>query len=234
MPANRIKKEPAYERRAKRQQERKPKIIACRILIVCEGEKTEPYYFRSFDVINNGSFVYDITAKGYGLNTVGVVDKAIELNKKNDGLYDAVWAVFDKDSFSDDNFNRAIDKAEQNNINVAWSNEAFELWYLLHFQYRNTPMCRDDYQREIAKAVNAKSNNKLCYSYKKNNKDNCRIINEYGSLDDAIRNAKKLHDTFVDNSYSKHNPCTTVYKLVLQLLDKDTDLINRVMDKINS
>ena len=34
--------------------------------------------------------------------------------------------VFDKDSFSPDQFNGAIIKARQNNINCAWSNEAFE------------------------------------------------------------------------------------------------------------
>ena len=41
-------------------------------------------------------------------------------------------------------------KAENNNINVAWSNEAFELWYLYHFHNRTTQMSRNDYKKAIS------------------------------------------------------------------------------------
>ena len=237
MPANKIKKEPALERRAQRQavRKQKQKQIACRILIVCEGEKTEPNYFKAFNTIANGSFVYDVEAKGFGLNTIGVVNKAINLRDRSQIPYDAVWAVFDKDSFAANDFDSAIAIAEENNIGVAWSNEAFELWYLLHFQYRNTTMTRGDYKSAISSAVNAsaKWREKAQYVYKKNNPDNYNIMTTYGSQEDAIRNAETLINLFTDTAYHKHNPCTTVHKLVLQLLNKDTQLIKEVMDKIN-
>lgn len=70
---------------------------------------------------------------GAGANTKQVVEKAIELRDKATIPYDRVWAVFDKDSFPDVKFNGAIQKAISNGIDVAWSNEAFELWYLYHF-----------------------------------------------------------------------------------------------------
>ena len=48
-----------------------------RILIVCEGEKTEPNYFKSFP---ENPEVYDaLDVTGLGNNTVAVVKKAIEL-----------------------------------------------------------------------------------------------------------------------------------------------------------
>ena len=233
MPANKIKKEPALERREQRQAKRRShaKQMSCRILIVCEGEKTEPNYFESFKTISNGCFVYDVEARGFGLNTIGVVNKAIELRKKSQTSYDAVWAVFDKDNFPATDFDNAIAIAQANNINIAWSNEAFELWYLLHFHYRNTPMCREDYKKAISDAVNAKSKNKG-YVYKKNDKENYNIMTTYGVQEDAITYAMKLCSEFTDTAYHKHNPCTTVYKLVLQLLNRDQSLINEVMAKM--
>ncbi len=235
MPANRIKKEPALERRAQRQEARrtKTKQMSCRILIVCEGEKTEPNYFEAFKTISNGSFVYDIEAKGFGLNTIGVVNKAIELRDKAQIPYDAVWAVFDRDSFPPNDFDNAIAIAQANNINVAWSNEAFELWYLLHFQYRNTAMSRTEYKNAISDAVNSKKSLKdRGYIYQKNDLRNYSIMTTHGSQEDAIRNAEALCEQFTDKAYHDHNPCTTVHKLVLQLLNRDEDLKKAVMAKM--
>ena len=74
--------------------EKKP--LRCRILIVCEGEKTERLYFESFNAIKtSGSWVVEIKTEGGGVNTIQVVDKAIELKEeaeKQDNPYDSVWA----------------------------------------------------------------------------------------------------------------------------------------------
>lgn len=124
--------------------------IHCRILIICEGEKTEPNYFKSFQLIkNSSSFVFDITTDGGGINTLDVVKEAIRLRdeaEKNGKPFDSVWAVFDRDSFDPNKFDDAINKASQKGINCAWSNEAFELWYVYHFDNRSTPMSRKDYK----------------------------------------------------------------------------------------
>lgn len=236
--ANIIKLDNALIKRQKRKaakQSRKKKM-SCRILIVAEGKKTEPKYFEHFSVKNNNSFVYDVECEGTGKNTVGVVERAIELRDAQTTPYDSVWAVFDKDDFSDNNFNSAIAKANANGINVAWSNEAFELWYLYHFQNRVTAMSRDDYKAAISKSVNStgKWRGKTPYKYKKNDERNFEIMIKYGDMEQAIRNAQQQHMSFTDARYATHNPCTTVYKLVLQLLNRDKELINAVMKKINS
>ncbi|MDF5732679.1 MAG: RloB family protein, partial [Rhizonema sp. PD38] len=103
-----------------------------RFLIVCEGEKTEPNYFKSFRV--PGKVVIDI--RGLGNNTIGLVEEVVII--KNDAEYDQVWCVFDRDSFPRKDFNAALALATRENIQVAYSNEAFELWYLLHFHYYDT------------------------------------------------------------------------------------------------
>ena len=233
MPANRIKLDPALERRYARQEERrKSRQMVCTILIVSEGTKTEPNYFKSFRTFNRGTIVYDIEVKGEGDNTINVVDKAIELKSRGD--YDSVWAVFDKDSFPDKNFNAAIEKAENNGIGCAWSNEAFELWYLYHFVNRVTAMSRTEYKKAITEAVNNSSNYKLKkpYTYAKNDTDNYRIMTTYGSMENAIKYAEFTSKTYTDKRYSTHNPCTMVYKLVRLLIGKDEKFNEELKRKI--
>ncbi len=212
--------------------------ITCSILIVCEGEKTEPNYFKAFNKKRHGAIVYDLTFDGGGISTTKVVEKAIALRNKavaNRKPYDRVWAVFDKDSFSDAKFNAAIQMAKDNNIGCAWSNEAFELWYLLHFIDRITSMERSEYKNAISSAVNKSRiyKNKIKYVYAKNDLKNFDIMNKYGSQSDAIRRAKSLENNYNDFNYAKQNPCTTVYKLVEQLIGKDKDLNKEIVEKAN-
>lgn len=238
MPANIIKIDNATLKRYKyNTAKRKVRIISCRILIVCEGKKTEPYYFEAFKKQNRGTFVYSIEIEGRGENTIQVVDRAIELRDKAKGIeqeYDRVWAVFDRDSFSEQRFNGAIKKAEEHGISTAWSNEAFELWYLYHFQNRITCMRRDDYKKAISDSVNESSKYKLRtkYVYEKNCPNNHDIMNKYGSQDLAIKWAEAKSKEFTSEPFAKRNPCTMVFKLVLQLMGKDDDLNKELKDRI--
>ena len=49
--------------------------------------------------------------------------------------YGKVFVVFDKDDFTPNAFNKAIEKCENNGYIALWSNECIELWFLLHFNY---------------------------------------------------------------------------------------------------
>ena len=238
--AHKIKIDNALLKRQKRKEVQKhpEKKISCRILIVCEGSKTEPNYFKRFPKEENDRFVYDIECEGQGLNTIDVVDTAItrkEAAEKSSIPYDSVWAVFDRDSFSKNRFNTAITKAEKHGVNVAWSNEAFELWYVYHFHNRITAMTRDQYSLAISEAVNnsGKWKKRQPYKYAKNDIDTYDIITQCGNLEQALKWAEQQHKTFNNKQYADHNPCTLVYKLVRQLLNQDEELIKQVMKKIN-
>ena len=212
--------------------------VRCRILIVCEGEKTEPNYFKSFDQMQYGSVVYNIECEGGKINTVQVVDKAIELRNKaisSGSPYDTVWAVFDKDDFPVSAFNAAIIKAEQHGIGCAWSNEAFELWYVFHFVNRVTAMSREEYKKAISKHVNESSTytEKAKYTYRKNDLKSHMIMTICGDETRAIRYAQSQDDSFDDTRYATHNPCTTVYKLVRLLRGEDREFNRKIMDDLN-
>lgn len=212
------------------------KEVRVYFLIVCEGEKTEPNYFKSFKS-NVKSFVYTIDTLGEGSNTIDLVKRTIKARENSSQKYDSVWAVFDRDSFSPDNFNGAIHLANSQDIKVGWSNEAFELWYLLHFQYRNTSMSREDYKKAIEDEVNAritkesKSKKTKKFEYKKNSTEMYNILEKYGNQTQAIKWAEKLIATHTCKNYAIHNPCTLIHLLVKELTGESEELIKEIKDR---
>ncbi len=211
------------------------RYIHCRILIVCEGKETEPNYFKSFELMKtDSSIVFEITPGGGGINTMNVVDETIRLRDEayeNGKPFDSVWAVFDKDSFEDSKFDNAINKAASHSIGCAWSNEAFELWYVYHFDDRSTVMNRDKYKGVITKRVRSKG--KKDFVYQKNALCMRKILSDCGCDERmAIKRAERQEQTFTDRRYHTHNPCTTVYKLVRLLIGEDTEF-NRQVKKVS-
>jgi len=173
-----------------------------RFLIVCEGEKTEPNYFRSFRVPKN---VIEINVQGFGENPSRLVKIAKELSKQED--YDQVWCVFDRDDFTIQDFNNAIKNAEGWGFQVAYSNEAFELWYLLHFELLSSGIPRSDYIKKLKSL--------LGHKYKKNSET---IYEElFEKQPTAIKNATTLLKQYQPRNPVDDNPSTTVHLLVQQL-----------------
>ena len=239
--ANIIKIDNAFLKRHSRiEKKRKENIKEIRVyfLIVCEGEKTEPNYFKSFKA-NVKTFVYNIETLGEGSNTKDLVKRTIKAKNNSSQKYDSVWSVFDRDSFSPNNFNGAIELAKSNDIKVGWSNEAFELLYLLHFQYRNTAMSREDYKEAIDNEINAKiianskSKNPKKFVYKKNSSDMFLILEKYGDQNQAILWAKKLESNQNCENYSIHNPCTRIHLLVEELNGNSKELSEQMKIRIN-
>ena len=215
MPANKIKVDNAVLKRYARQSaRRRQRVVSLRILIVCEGERTEPRYFDSFKKKHNGLFVLDMDVLGLGANTLSVVNKAIELKTKAESVgipYDSVWAVFDRDSFSEAKFNAAVQKAESHGVNAAWSNEAFELWYLLHFQDASGgALRRSQYCERLSQWLNR--------PYKKNDHALFQLLE--GHMVGAIQRADSLLAKYDHTTipYSQRNPATNVVTLVKELL----------------
>jgi len=115
-----------------------------------------------------------------------------------------VWCVFDKDSFSDEAFGNAINKAKAKGYKVAYSNEAFELWFLLHFHYYDMALGRDDYIVKLTEHIKRK--------YRKNDLFMYEIL--LSRQEKAIKNAKKLLSKYIPVNPSNNNPSTTVFELV--------------------
>jgi hypothetical protein len=213
------------DRKAKRKEFQR---IRVRFFIFCEGEKTEPNYFCHFPQ-EVGAMVFEIYpwwGRG-GESPNKLVDKAIELKKTLQesseplNTYDRIWTVFDRDNVLSGKFNAAIRRAREHKIGCAWSNEAFELWYLLHFHNRTTSMGRKDYKKAIEDAMNDKIKHsrgkKVLFKYEKNSTSMYALLDQYGDQAKAIQWAEELADAYTDEKFAKHNPCTHVFELVEEL-----------------
>ena len=177
-------------------------------LIVCEGVNTEPDYFNAFRLTSAS-----VKAVGKGLNTIRLVEEALIIKNeehRKGHVYDQYWVVFDKDDFPNHDFNEAIRLAQTNGFNVAYSNQAFEYWFLLHFNMYRGSIHRNDYEQLLSQQL------KVRYSKKDN-----FTTKVYGMLlpyqMDAIARARKIHAEFANVSPSQAVSSTTVYKLVEEL-----------------
>ena len=214
------------KRFARTEEKRKKSIRNMRqyYLIVCEGAETEPNYFEGLkDDLPKGVLTYyKIDIEGRGRNTQSLVNKALRLKEAYEKRYtrsiDRLWVVFDRDSFTAEDFNAAIQRCQNSGIGCAWSNEAFELWYLLHFQYYENAMARKDFKGVLESHLKPVLGND--FRYEKNNDQMYQVLKEYGSVEDAIRNAKRLTERYEDRQdYANHNPCTMVWALVEELME---------------
>ena len=188
-----------------------------RFLIVCEGEKTEPNYFKAFT--ERWSEVKEVNVKGCGCSTCQLINEAKKIQEKLEHerqvSFDRVWLVFDKDEFKD--FNKAIEDAKKEGMNCAWSNQAFELWYVLHFQYLVTGVDRKQYIEMIEDKVRKASKSKK-FKYKKNDEGFYQILQKHGDEEQAIKRAQRLRGIRgEEKNYAAHNPRTEVDLLVDEL-----------------
>lgn len=215
-----IQKRKLEKREAKAARRRKvatrDKIV--RFLIVCEGERTEPNYFKEL-VKDKYSEVRSVDIVGAGRSTCSLIRETEELRdrleRQRQLKFDRVWVVFDKDDFND--FNEAIVLAANKGLMAGWSNEAFELWYLLHFTYLDAAISRADYiaklQNEIRKFPAYGK-----FRYKKNDAGIYALLREIGDQNQAKLRAKKLRSMFAEvYDYKNHKPCTCVDILVDEL-----------------
>ena len=190
--------------------------IRPKLYIFCNGDKAEPIYFQEFkDHLK--SHAIKVKHKGFKrLSPWDLVDRVVvekenlqNRNKFSDEDGDRCWCVFDVDDYWDHNsqkFVAAVKKAKKMGINLAWSNECFELWYLFHFQVLQTGIPRRDYETKLKRHFR----NLDGKNYTKNSSVFRRLIKNQSK---AVLNAKK---TYKANQVQK-NPSTAVFKLVEEI-----------------
>ena len=181
-----------------------------RILIVCEGAKTEPIYF---DALCRHKRIttreVHIIGEDCGSHPRNVVDYAVGLmneKQRDDDPYDSVWCVFDRDDH--EKIHEALTRARDWGVSVAFSNPCFEIWFLLHFE-RSTA---ERHRRKVLSQL------------KKHIPDYDKAEGVYDLLrqhqDEAISNARTLrkHHSGAGNKETA-NPSTTVDQLVKTLME---------------
>ncbi len=143
----------------RRKAQRQP---AERLLIVCEGSKTEPRYLDEIrQQLRLPSANVQVQPAAWGTEPLRIVDyaerlftegcRALEIHRRS---FDRVLAVFDRDEHR--TYHGALQRVAALNVRLAndesvkvpfeavVSVPCFELWLLLHFEERFAPIDRDE------------------------------------------------------------------------------------------
>lgn len=175
-----------------------------RILIVCEGTKTEPSYFNA---LRRALRLSGMTVDGpprCGSAPISVVDFALQGKKRaqsEGNRYDQIWCVIDRDQHP--SFMQAIDKARANGIELAVSVPCFEFWLTLHFEYTTRPSSSyNDIRPQLEKHIP---------DYHRVGYDASALIER---RNEAVIHARRLIDARPDAAVEFPCPCTYVYLLV--------------------
>jgi hypothetical protein len=249
------KKEREQEQRKahKQQKKRKREVIMLerpepklseseKILIVCEGINTEKSYFDAFKkMLRLTGVTVEIIPAPVGIKPRGTDPKTIvnkakklrDLEEKTEEPYSQVWCVFDHDPSPEspqksENFNNFVAKARSLGFGVAYSNQGFEYWLLLHFEHHlGEPMHRDLYADKINLHL---AQHKL--KYDKDKIITSEIFEVLQAIDAdtgkmrqtlATERAKKILEKWTKEDESRTNPAkeessTTVFELVETLV----------------
>lgn len=184
-----------------------------RILVVCEGAKTEPQYFQQFVEAHRDALVdvETVGAVGVPLSVVREASKR-KRNASSEAqrtgnrylAYDSVWAAIDRDEHP--NFEDALEMARRNGVQTALSNPCFELWLFLHFSDEPGAIERDEVKRRL-RAFLPRYDKSVDFR------------KEYsGGYAQAVTRAKRLDQIAMQMKQPGRNPTTSVYKLTESIL----------------
>jgi len=194
-----------------------------RLLIVCEGEKTEPQYLIEIQQAYRLATAHvQILQSQFGTQPQQVLDYALSVFKRGDlargihaGEIDRIVLVFDRDEHPSYNATLARAMAQSGKlrndnraavpIDVIVSVPCFELWLLLHFEDVLAPLHRDEALQRLKKHLP---------NYEKGSGGNW--VATQSLLDEATRRATRLAS--LTNVFDGTQPYTAMYELVSRLI----------------
>ncbi len=187
-----------------------------KVLIVTEGEKTEPQYFKELKNhyrINSANIEIDGSSDSSPESVVEYGKKLYEKERGTDAPFDRVYFVFDKDTHHtyQQALNRIKSLRRKKTFFAINSVPCFEYWLLLHFTYTTEPF-RATGKSSAADAVIHKLK-KHIPDYEKS------ITGIFIKLYDHLEQAKKNAELSLGEAdkTGTDNPSTRVHDLVIYL-----------------
>ncbi|WP_333756600.1 RloB family protein [Streptomyces sp. IBSBF 3352] len=190
-----------------------------RLLVVCGGARTEKDYFEALkDKYRNSAVT--VKVKTDTRSPLHVVETAVEMFEASDDAFDECWAVFDVDSFDqnnktdkESNLAHSIKFAGEMDVNLAISNPCFEYWLLLHFCDHAAYLTGYKPVRDKIKA--------FVPNY---DKSGIKIADYLDGVGDAISRARKRDER---QQPPGRNPNTAVWRIVGQMVPPSAAAVRR-------
>lgn len=194
-----------FKKLSRRASRRPPKV---RFVLVCEGENTEPRYFKALERKHRNVLI-KIETIGPAGDPKNVAIRALKekRNISRDDSYskdDQVWAIFDRDEHK--HYGQSIADCNKNGVNIARSNPCFEVWLILHFEDYNKAGTRKDAHKHLTQLCGGANCKKHGFDY----------TNIVENFEKAITRAKKQEANRKQEG-GLAPPYTTVHKLVSEL-----------------
>lgn len=186
-----------------------------KVLIVCEGKKTEPLYFselvKTFK-INSANIAIDLESDSAPISIYERAKELYDAELRKSIPYDKVFCVFDRDTHS--TFNDALQKIntfKPENIFIAiTSTPCFEYWLLLHYLPTSKPYMPCGKKTSADYVISDLKN--YMNNYKKNQ---CGIFTDlFGQLEFASGNAIRMYGNDFKEFQHGNNPSTNVHIIV--------------------
>lgn len=178
------------------------------ILIICEGGKTEPNYFKRLCAVHGLSNANVEITGADGTDPVSVVNFAVGKHDEHDRVY----CVFDRNGHA--NFKQALqlivnsELGKKGVLRAVTSTPCFEVWVLLHYAYSMAPFSAVGNESSCDRVLKAIKPHFSSYS-----KGNKNVYDALSSkLEQATKNAKQL--TKYNRGSGSINPATDIHDLV--------------------
>lgn len=185
------------------------------VLIVCEGEKTEPEYLGGLRTAYRLSNANITIAPADGNDPVSVVRHAIGAYHRSKGEFNRVFCVFDRDRHP--NYREALDLVANSSLGkkgilaAITSIPCFEIWVLLHYAYSTAPVVASGGRSACDNVIAGIRNHLPGYQ-----KAFAGIFDELlPLLDTAIKHGARLE--LHNRQTGSENPATRVHELVKYL-----------------
>lgn len=188
-----------------------------KVLIVCEGKKTEPHYFNELKDYYELDTA-DVKVSGNcGSDPLSVVGHGETLYQqeldKGEEPFDRVFCVFDKDQHTD--YKSALEKIRTLNprgvFTAITSVPCFEVWILMHFNYSTAPFTCTGSKSSGAKVMDELK--KYWPGYSKGKAGTFQHLIEH--VERAKANAQNL--SLSAEQHKTDNPTTLIHTLVAYL-----------------
>ncbi|AIB43390.1 MULTISPECIES: RloB family protein [Pseudomonas] len=207
-----------HRKKARAKEIRRSKAVRAsyaKVLIVCEGKKTEKNYFEEIKAY------YELNSTNIEINTdcgsapISVAEHAISLYKKEIQMqkdpFDKVYCVFDRDTHT--TFHQALNligsQSPKSVFKAITSTPCFEYWFLLHFGYTQQPF-RGTARKSAAEQLEDHLRRTYWPEYKKN------LSNTFAERFLELPQAKIWAGQILNSSLSTGivDPLTNVHELV--------------------
>jgi hypothetical protein len=181
------------------------------VLIVCEGQRTEPLYFNSLrrHLRLSGTKIDIVPGSISGSDPRSIVRYARQQKKwmkRRGRRFEHIWCVFDRDEHP--KIEDAFRWAGESHFELAFSNPCFELWYLLHLTEIEEPLDTRQALRRLRREMP---------DYRKTASVFYKLLPRQS---EAVRRAEALRQKLAERGSSEYeNPSTSVDRLVSLLTE---------------